>query len=170
MPLSIKNQSGRERILPWLSLGISALIVGADQASKYWIRSNLLPGESLPPEGFFRLTHVQNTGSAFGLFASQTFLITIVSIVAIVALFIFLRYQALRNIRVGLTIGLLLGGSVGNLIDRIRLGYVTDFIDIGLQDGFRFYVFNIADSAITVGSIALALFLILSSRKSASLK
>ena len=166
MPVSTQRATGRERVFLWLSLGISALIIGIDQASKLWVRSSLLPGESLPPEGFFRLTHVQNTGSAFGLFASQTFLLIVASVVAILALFIFLRYQALRNIGVSLTIGLLLGGSIGNLIDRLRLGYVTDFIDIGLQDGFRFYTFNVADSAITVGAFALAFFLLVSSRKS----
>jgi signal peptidase II len=147
-------------------MGISALIVLADQVSKYWVLTHLLPGESLPRQGLLRLTHIQNTGSAFGLFANQTFLLTVVTAVAVLALFIFLRYQPWRNLRTSLATGLLLGGSIGNLIDRIRLGHVTDFIDIGFLHGPRFYAFNVADAAITVGAITLALFLILSSRKS----
>ena len=168
MSASTQGRVGRRRVFLWLSFSISALVIGADQASKYWIRSSLDVGESLPPEGFFRLTHVQNTGAAFGLFTSQTFLLTIVSIMAILALFIFIRYQLLRNAWASQAVGLLLGGSVGNLADRLRLGHVTDFIDVGLQNGFRFYAFNVADSAITVGAIALALILILSGRKSSA--
>jgi len=109
------------------------------------------------------LSHVQNTGSAFGLFPSQTILLSVVSVVAIVGLVLALRYQPLRNGWTSLALGLLLGGSTGNLVDRLRLGYVTDFIDVGLVGGWRFYTFNVADSAITVGSILMAIILLRSS-------
>jgi len=128
--------------------------------SKLWVRSNINPWESVPAEGVFRLTQVQNTGSAFGLFPSQTIMLTIISIIAIFGLFLALRYQLLRNVRASLSLGLLLGGSLGNLADRVRLGYVTDFIDIGLKDGWRFYTFNVADSAITVGAIVMSVALL----------
>jgi len=136
------------------------LIVVADQLSKFWIRSNLATSESLFEAGFFRLTRVHNTGAAFGLFQGQSFLLTIVASVGVAALLLyalfFHRKLPFLGNRLGkLAIGLVLGGTVGNLIDRIYLGYVTDFID------FNFWpAFNIADSAIVVGSIILVYSLI----------
>ncbi len=129
------------------------LAVAADQLSKIWIRSNLARGELLPETGLFRLTHVHNTGAAFGLFQDQTFPLTIVALIGIVALLLFAlliyrRFPFLDS-RLGKpALGLVLGGTVGNLIDRLRLGYVTDFLDIGVWPAF-----NIADSAITVGVV-----------------
>ena len=143
----------------WLNVAFSLtalLVVVADQLSKTWIRSNLVVGQSLPETGFFRLTHIHNTGAAFGLFRDQSFILTIVALVGIVvlllyALFIYRRFPILDN-RLGKSaLGLVLGGTVGNLIDRIRLGYVTDFIDVGVWPAF-----NIADSVIVVGAIILA--------------
>ena len=132
------------------------LVVVADQLSKMWIRSNLVVGQSLPETGFFRLTHIHNTGAAFGLFRGQSFPLTIVALVGIAvlllyALFIYRRFPILDNKLGRSALGLVLGGTVGNLIDRLRLGYVTDFIDVGIWPAF-----NIADSAIVVGIIILA--------------
>jgi len=134
---------------------IALLVVVADQLSKIWIRSNLLVGQSLFEAGFFRITHVHNTGAAFGLFQGQSFLLTIVASVGITvllvyALVIYRRFPLLDN-RLGRPVlGLVLGGAVGNLIDRLRFGYVTDFIGVGLWPAF-----NIADSAITIGVVLL---------------
>jgi len=131
-------------------------LVAADQLSKLWIRSNLDIGESLFEVGFFRLTRVHNTGAAFGLFQGQSFLLTIVASVGVAALLLYAlffhhRFPFLDNRLGKLALGLILGGTVGNLIDRIHLGYVTDFID------FNFWpAFNIADPAIVVGVILLA--------------
>jgi signal peptidase II len=132
------------------------LVVVADQLSKMWIRSNLVVGQSLPETGFFRLTHIQNTGAAFGLFQGHSFALTIVALVGIVvllvyALLIYRRFPILDNLLGKSALGLVLGGTVGNLIDRLHLGYVTDFIDVGFWPAF-----NIADSAIVVGVIMLA--------------
>lgn len=144
-----------------MSLGIAAFVVVVDQVSKLIVRSRIMPWESVPArDGVFRLTHVQNSGSAFGLFSSQTALLAVVSLIAIFGLVMALRYQPLRNFWASLALGLLLGGSIGNLIDRIRLGYVTDFIDIGVPNGWRFYTFNAADSAITAGAILMAVVLL----------
>ena len=145
---------GRWRNVVFFLTGL--LIVTADQLSKLWIRSNLLVGQSLPEAGFFRLTHVHNTGAAFGLFQDQSFLLTIVALVGIAvllvyALFIYRRFPFLDD-RLGKSaLGLVLGGTVGNLIDRLRFGYVTDFIGVGIWPAF-----NIADSAIVVGVIIFA--------------
>ncbi len=136
------------------------LVVVADQLSKMWIRSNLDVGEVLFELGFFQLTRIHNTGAAFGLFRDQTFTLTIVALVGIAvillyALFIYRRFPILENRLGRLALGLILGGSVGNLIDRLSLGYVTDFIDIGVWP-----TFNIADSAVTVGAFMLAYLLL----------
>ena len=132
------------------------LVVAADQLSKIWIRSNLAVGQSLPETGFFRLTHVHNTGAAFGLFRDQSFVLTIVGLVAVVALllyaFLIYRHFPILDSRLGkLALGLVLGGTVGNLIDRLCFGYVTDFIDVGIWP-----TFNVADSALVVGVIIVA--------------
>ncbi len=136
------------------------LLVTADQLSKLGIRSNLAIGESLFEVGFFRLTRVHNTGAVFGLFQGQSFSLTIIALVGVAALLLyalfFHRKLPFLDNRLGkLALGLVLGGTVGNLIDRIYLGYVTDFIAVSIWP-----TFNIADSAIVVGIIILAYSLI----------
>ena len=136
------------------------LIVIADQLSKLWIRSNLGIGESLFEVRFFRLTHVHNTGAAFGLFQGQAFILTIIASVGVAALLLYVFFFHHKCLFVGnrlgkLALGLVLGGTLGNLIDRINLGHVTDFINFNVWPAF-----NIADSAIVVGSILLAYSLI----------
>lgn len=138
------------------------LIVAADQLSKTWIGSNLVRGESLPATGFFRLTHVHNSGAAFGLFPGQSFALIIVALVSIIGLLLFVflfsrRFPFFEDRLVRLAFGLILGGTVGNLIDRLRLGYVTDFVDIGIWPAF-----NVADSAVVIGVILVAYSLLFS--------
>ncbi len=136
------------------------LVVVADQLSKSWIRSNLAIGESMPETGFLRLAHVQNTGAAFGLLKDQALPLTIVAFIGIAVLLFFVlfmhrRFPFLATMPAKLVLGLSLGGTVGNLIDRLRYGYVTDFIAIG-----RWPAFNIADSSVVVGTILIAYLLI----------
>ncbi len=136
------------------------LVVATDQLSKSWIRSNLAAGESLPETGFLRLTHVRNTGSAFGLLQDQVLLLPIVAFIGIAVLLFFVlfrhrRFPFLSTMPAKLVFGLILGGTVGNLIDRLNYGYVTDFIAIG-----RWPAFNIADSAVVVGAILISYLLI----------
>ncbi len=139
---------------------VALFIIGADQLSKAWIRSSLPEGHSLFRLGFFRLTHVHNTGAAFGLFPDQSFILTIFAIIAGTAVLFLVLYGHryfpwLENLSIMLVFGLVLGGTVGNLIDRFRFGYVTDFIDFSYWPAF-----NIADSAVTVGVILFALLLL----------
>ena len=134
---------------------IALLVIAADQFSKAWIRS-YPRGQPIFEVGFFRLTHVQNTGAAFGLFQSHSFALTIVALVGIIALlvyvlFIYRHSHRLDNVQNRITLGLILGGTLGNLIDRRCFGGVTDFICVGTW----WPAFNIADSAITVGVIIL---------------
>ena len=140
------------------------LIIAADQLTKLWIRSNLAIGQSLPETGFFRLTHVGNSGAAFGLFHGQSCLLTIVALLGVAvlllyALLIYRRFPFPDNMLGWSALGLVLGGTAGNLIDRLHLGYVTDFIDVGVWPAF-----NIADSAIVVGVIIFAYSLCFLSR------
>jgi len=134
------------------------LVVVTDQLSKFWIRSNLVVGQSLFELGFFQIIRVPpNTGAAFGLFQGHSFALTIVSVVVVAvilcyALFIYRRFPLLDNMPNRIAIGLILGGTVGNLIDRIRFGGVTDFISVGSW----WPAFNIADSAVTIGVIIFA--------------
>jgi len=141
------------------------LIVAIDQLSKLWVRSNLAIGESLPETGFFRLTRVHNTGAAFGLFQGSTFVLAIVSFVGIVvillyALFTHRRFPLSDSMLGKIALGLILGGTIGNLIDRLYLGYVIDFIYVGNW----WPAFNIADSAVVVGVILFACALLFLAR------
>ena len=138
------------------------LVVAADQLSKIWVRKawtnyNLAIGESLFEVGFFRIIHAApNTGAAFGLFRGHLFALTIVSLVGVVAILVYAflidrRFPLLHNTLSKIALGLVLGGAVGNLVDRLNpsLDGVTDFISVG--DWWP--AFNIADPAITVGVI-----------------
>ncbi len=157
--------SWQRKTIPCLTI---ALVVLADQLSKMWIRANLAIGESLSQEGFLRITHVTNSGSVFGLFPNQIAIpIIFISILLIVGI-LYLYYRNLlprkevfhlRN-TYAVTIGLLIGGIIGNLIDRLSMGYVTDFISVHLWGSFYWPTFNIADSAIVIGVILLAYYLL----------
>ena len=138
---------------------IAAFVVVVDQISKLWIRSHLLLGESLPEAGILRLTYVQNTGSAFGLFPNQSLMLTIVAIAGLIIMLLFYRYLSGTGSLSTLAMGLIFGGAIGNLIDRIRFGYVVDFIDVRLWHDYHWPSFNVADSAITVGTIVLVCFI-----------
>ncbi len=139
---------------------IAAIVFVLDQATKSLIRSNLLPGESIPPDGWFRLTHVTNTGAAFGLFPDQSFILLVTTVIGVTAIVVYYLYPPVQSPFLTLALGLQLGGAIGNLLDRLRFGHVTDFLD------FRVWpVFNMADSAIVVGVCILAFFLIWDDRR-----
>jgi len=142
-----------------LFLIVVALVVILDQLSKLWVRAHLALGESLPLTGRLSLTYVGNTGSAFGLLANQTFLLIIVGIASLFIILLFLRYLSQVTTLSMVSIGLIWGGAVGNLVDRLRFGYVTDFIDFRLWGNFHWPVFNIADAALTVGILMLIYYL-----------
>jgi signal peptidase II len=134
-----------------LCLLVIASIIASDQLTKLWIRNHLAIGESLPLIGRLSLIHIRNTGSAFGLLANQTVLIIIISIAALLFILLFLRYLSPATTLSIVAIGLLMGGALGNLLDRIRFGSVTDFIYFRLWGDFHWPAFNIADASIVVG-------------------
>ena len=139
-----------------LVIFVALLAFTTDQLSKLGIVLYLPMGTSWPQEGFFRFTHVANTGSAFGLFGGQNLPLTIASAVGIVVLMLFYRSQGTPGIWVQTSLGLMFAGAFGNLADRIALGHVTDFIDVG-----PWYIFNLADASIVTGIIIFGAVLLL---------
>jgi signal peptidase II len=151
---------GLARGLPLFLIALS--VIGLDQLSKYLIRANMEMGQSIPREGPVGLHYTTNTGGAFGLFANQTFLLTMAAVIGIAVLVLYLRYLPPRSTLLKVGLGLDLGGTIGNLIDRLRLGAVTDFINIGAWP-----VFNLADSAIVVGTFLIVFYFLLTARRRA---
>jgi len=147
-----KVTPGRYRGKLRLFLIVVAVVVVLDQLSKLWVRVNvseICNIELLP--GFLDLVRVDNSGAIFGLFSGHTEVLIALGIAGAVAILVFLYYfPPVNNVGV-VSFALILSGAVGNLIDRIRLGYVTDFISIHLRDFFHWFPFNIADAALTVG-------------------
>jgi signal peptidase II len=135
-------------------LALAAVVVVLDQLTKAWLTSFLAPGESVDVIGdLVRLVHGQNNGGLFGLFRGQALPFALVSLV-VVGLIVAYHARAGRSTYLSITLGLLLGGALGNLIDRLRLGYVVDFVDAGLGD-LRWYTFNVADAAISFAILLL---------------
>ena len=148
-----KVSPGKYRGRLRLFLIVVALVVTLDQLSKLWINANRPQIELLP--GFLGLVYVENTGAIFGLFHSHTELFIALGIAGSVIILVFLYYFPPVNNVGAVSFALILSGAVGNLIDRIRLGYVIDFISIHWQDLFYWFPFNIADAALTVGILTL---------------
>jgi signal peptidase II len=148
-----------KRITWWYALifvGIVAVLLALDIATKEWIRANLPLGGSFPEVWQLNIVHIQNTGSAFGLFTNQAFLLSAVAIAGLVVVLLFFKYLKDLGFMGGLALSLIFAGALGNLIDRLRFGYVTDFLYVRLWGDVFWPAFNVADSAITVGAILLA--------------
>ena len=139
----------------WLAL--SAAIIAADLATKGWMSSIFRYGEVREVTSFFNLVLVHNTGAAFSFLAGaggwQRWFFAIVSILISVALVVMMRRHAHNRLLAG-ALALVLGGALGNLHDRLRFGYVVDFIQVH-AGGYYWPAFNVADSAITIGVVLL---------------
>ena len=142
-------------------LSLVALVLLTDQLSKSLVREFLALRESFPAEGFFRISHTYNTGSAFGLFQGQNSPLILASLVGVTVLVLIYYSQPRPSLLLRLSLGLQLGGAAGNLLDRALLGHVTDFMDVGAWP-----VFNVADASIVTGLVVLGwLFITGSSQK-----
>ena len=117
----------------------------SDQITKYAVYKNMSLGESIPTEGIIRITYARNTGMAFSLFENFGIILLILSLIIASILIIYLFTIDKPRILIRVFSGLVVGGALGNILDRIRFGYVNDFIDVGWWP-----VFNIADSSITI--------------------
>lgn len=155
------QRSIRRRLL--IPAIVAAVVITIDQMTKAWVlRIWPIPNSGDIPiiANWLDLTYVQNTGVAFGLFGGMPQLFTVISLIIVVlAIRLYLKHIPDDRGWLALSLGLIVGGAIGNIIDRIRFGYVVDFIKT--FDG-RFPVFNIADSCIVIGVGMMILFLSLS--------
>jgi signal peptidase II len=145
---------------------LAAGIVIADQVTKAWVVASVSFGSVLPVfSDYVRIWPVHNTGALFGLFPDQAVLFAALSI-GVVALIVWFHGQSVvtNGWLATLALGLLLGGAVGNLADRLRLGYVVDFVDMGIGN-LRFYTYNVADAAISASLVLLILMAFWPSRR-----
>ncbi|MDQ2914127.1 MAG: signal peptidase II [Chloroflexota bacterium] len=133
--------------------GVAVVVFVLDRVTKAWVSENIPLGTARPVIGdYVRIVHAQNTGAAFGLLPERTTLLSVLSVVAVLAIVYYYRQIASNSSLVSATLGMQLGGAFGNLLDRITQGYVVDFVDVGIGD-IRFWAFNVADSSIVVGII-----------------
>ncbi|HEY8552434.1 MAG TPA: signal peptidase II [Thermaerobacter sp.] len=143
------------------SVVTALLVLAADQATKAWALAHVAPHGSVPAvPGLVRWTYVQNRGAAFGLFQNQTTFFVVVAAIVIAVILYWLPRLPGRAGMIRLALGLQLGGAVGNLIDRLRWGYVVDFVDLDFWPLHRWPVFNVADAAIVTGTALLVLWLL----------
>jgi len=160
-PLSRATRSFAATPVQWLSLGAIVLAAFvADQVTKHVVASNLSLGEGLHVVGPFSIRHVQNSGIAFGLFSNATAAVIVVTAIAVAWMLVYFARSGARHPVLPVALGLVIGGSVSNLADRVRLGFVTDFLD------FRYWpAFNLADSFIVIGVGILLAALLLAERE-----
>jgi signal peptidase II len=159
-PVSVAERSLGAGLWQWGGLATVALAaVLADQVTKHVVTRTLGLDEAEHVIGPFSIHHVQNSGIAFGLFSSATAVVTVVTGIAVVWMLVFFARSGSRHPVLPAALGLLIGGSVSNLVDRIRLGHVTDFIDV------RYWpAFNLADSFIVIGVAILLGALVIADR------
>jgi signal peptidase II len=135
-------------------LGLAGVVIVLDQLTKSWLVANVTQGETRQVVGdWVRLVYHQNTGALFGMFRDQAVLFGLISI-GVIGLIVAYHARTGRSLYMSIALGFLFGGAIGNLVDRLRLGYVVDFVDIGIGD-LRFYTFNLADSAISTAIVLL---------------
>ena len=130
---------------------VALAVVLLDQATKEWVRGAFSLHESIPViPGFFHLTYIRNTGAAWGMFSGQNLTLSLLAFAMLLVL-VFFRRKIMPPGRLHrIALGLLCGGIVGNLFDRLRLDYVVDFLDFFVRE-WHWPAFNIADSAICIG-------------------
>ena len=149
--VSVAERSLSAEAAQWLSLAlVTVAAVVADQVTKHIVSSQLALDEEVVVIGPFSIHHVQNSGIAFGLFPNATAAVIVLTTVAVAWMLVFFARAGARHPVLPVALGLLLGGSISNLADRVRLGHVTDFLDL------RYWpAFNLADICIVVGVVLL---------------
>jgi signal peptidase II len=161
VPILGARRSLAAQTLHWVSLAaVTVAAVAGDQVTKAIVSAELDVGEEVRVGGALAIHHVQNSGIAFGLFPTATSVVIALTAVAVAWMLVFFARSGARHPILPVALGFLLGGSISNLVDRVRLGYVTDFLD------FRFWpAFNLADSFIVGGVAILIAALLLADRE-----
>ncbi|MEZ4867979.1 MAG: signal peptidase II [Caldilineaceae bacterium] len=149
----------------WVVLLTAAIVITLDQLTKEWVRTTIPKYGSMIPipalGEYLVFEHVDNYGAAFGILQNQGMLFVVIAAVVAVAILVYVRYLPFDQRFVRILLGLQLGGAVGNLTDRIlQGGYVTDFIKMGIPGVYYWPNYNIADSSIVVGVIALGVYIL----------
>jgi signal peptidase II len=145
--ISVAERSLSAERRQWIGLTIVALAAGAaDQITKQVVATSVALDSAVKVVGPFSIRHVQNSGIAFGLFSSATVVVIVLTTVAVAWMLVFFARSGARHPALPVALGLLIGGSISNLVDRVRLGYVTDFLDLRWWPAF-----NLADASIVVG-------------------
>ncbi|MCX5991805.1 MAG: signal peptidase II [Chloroflexi bacterium] len=139
---------------------IALLALEADQISKLWIRESLVLGESVSHEGVLRITRIANSGVIFGAPAPLAVSLVLPLLVIGMCLFLYRRYVLSNSMLLNVATGLFIGGSLGNLVERIAFGHVTDFIEVISSGGLVRTTFNVADLCIILGIILLEIFFV----------
>ncbi len=146
-PISSAERPLGAGLSQWIALGVIAgTAIVADQLTKSIVSLRLPTGQAVATLGPFSIHHVQNTGIAFGLFADSTTAVIVLTTTAVAAMLVLFGRTAQRHPLLPVALGLVIGGSIANLIDRVRLGHVTDFLDFDYWPAF-----NLADTFIVVG-------------------
>lgn len=141
---------------------ISVIVVIADQLLKWWTVNNIALGTTVFENPVLSLTYLQNTGAAWNILEGKRWFFYIISIIAI-AVILYFMHQLSKSSKIAMiALALALGGTIGNFIDRVRLGYVVDMLQI---EFFRFPVFNIADMGLTFGVLLLLIYVFMEDRK-----
>lgn len=155
----------RKSVRPWLLYIVATTVIVLDQYTKHLVRARIPLNTSLAPipglGNLVTLIHVQNTGAAFGIFTDSNLIFIILSSVVAALIVIFNRQFGHTHWLLPLTFGLQVGGALGNLVDRVSMGAVTDFVDLHWWP-----VFNVADSAVVVGTALLAYYALFLDRAS----
>ena len=161
--LATNRESSLRPIL--VMLGVALVVYVADQATKAAIVATLAVGERLHVIGdVVQLWHAQNRGAAFSILQGELWLFFIVTVAALVMVAYFHRTLRERSIWLQVILGAILGGALGNFTDRLRLGYVVDFVSVGVGD-LRWPTFNVADSAVVCGIGLLVIYLTVTERR-----
>ncbi len=139
---------------------VGLLLVALDQITKMAVVSNITyrTEEIVVIENFFDIVHWRNTGAAWGVFSDKTWLLTIFSLACV--LVVLLAYGFAKSKLLKLSLMLIAAGAIGNIIDRIRLGYVIDFLSFDNLFGYQFPAFNVADICVVAGAIGIVIFVL----------
>jgi signal peptidase II len=156
-PDATRSSRSNRRHARWgIFVGLAVLVIAVDQLTKAWLVSAVEPGGAIEVVGdWLRLIYGRNNGGLFGLFEGSAALLAVASL-AVIGIIVVYHARSQPSVVLSTALGLLLGGAIGNLIDRVRLGYVIDFVDAGIGS-LRFYTFNVADSAISLSILLLIL-------------
>ena len=154
----------------WIWILVMLAVVVLDQVSKLLIEHFMELGESIPLiDGIFHLTYIHNDGAAFGMLSEHRWVFMVLSVVAIVALIVYLFWAKPKSRFVCASLAMIVGGGVGNMIDRVRLNYVIDFLDFCAFPELWKWIFNVADIAVCVGVGLYALYIVLDEVKADAL-